>query len=420
MVDIPADKKAVQLVTVRTLLGVGGAGSPMPENSAGDKYVDQYTSILDKLDSESAKSSTNVLVTLQDREASLLQSHIAEASTGGTPLAAGGIEAQFGEGIGGGDVWGWIKSVLDHINKKQWHPIVRPPDDKADALADKGRVAVVGDWGTNLYGAPVSAASIKRVGGYELVLHLGDIYYSGTRNEAKQRFLDAWPLEAARISRAVNGNHEMYSGGYAYFEDILPKFKQPSSYFALQNTHWLLVGLDTACTDHALDHLQVTWLNSVIQKAEGRKVILFSHHQPFSRLDRQGPELQQALASLFARNAITAWYWGHEHDCVIYDRHPQFGLLGRCIGHGGIPSPRKSIVRNADTERSLSGITWKRLSKTAEAPSCLVLDGANPLIPGEEQKFVPHGYLTLDFDGPNLIERVHLPDATKIFEGPVT
>jgi hypothetical protein len=77
-------------------------------------------------------------------------------------------------------------------------------------------------------------------------------------------------------------------------------------------------------------------------------------------------------------------------------------------------------VRNADTERSLSGITWKRLSKTAEAPSCVVLDGANPLIPGEEQKFVPHGYLTLDFDGPNLIERVHLPDGTKIFEGPVT
>ena len=420
MVDMPADKNAIPLVTLRTLLSAGGSGSPVPESSAGDEYVDQYTGILDKLDSETAKSSTKVLVTVQDRETSLLQSMMAEASTSGTPLAAGGIEAQFGEGIGGGDIWGWIKSLLDHINKKQWHPIVRPPDDKADALADKGRVAVMGDWGTNLYGAPVSAETIKSVGGYELVLHLGDIYYSGTKIEVKQRFLDAWPLQAARISRAINGNHEMYSGGYAYFEDVLPKFKQASSYFALENANWLLVGLDTACTDHALDDLQVNWLNSVIQKAGSRKVILFSHHQPFSRLDRQGPKLQQALANLFASKAITAWYWGHEHDCVIYNRHAQSGLLGRCIGHGGIPSPRKSIVRDADTERSVSGISWKRLSDTADAPSCLVLDGANDLIKGEEEKFGPHGYLTLEFDGPNLIERVHLPDGTTIFEGPVT
>jgi hypothetical protein len=29
----------------------------------------------------------------------------------------------------------------------------------------------------------------------------------------------------------------MYSGGFAYFDDILPKFSQLSSYFALQNTN---------------------------------------------------------------------------------------------------------------------------------------------------------------------------------------
>jgi hypothetical protein len=211
----------------------------------------------------------------------------------------------------------------------------------------------------------------------------------------------------------------MYSGGFAYFEDILPKFKQSSSYFALQNKHWLLVGLDTAHTDHALDHQQVVWLKSVVQKAGPRKVILFSHHQPFSRLDKQGPELQAALADLFQKNAITAWYWGHEHDCIIYDKHPKFGLLGRCIGHGGIPAPRKAEVLDAPAVRRLNGVAWKRLSASADAPSSLALDGPNPLVKGEEEKFGPHGYLSLDFDGPNLIERVHLPDGTEIFEGPV-
>ena len=74
---------------------------------------------------------------------------------------------------------------------------------------------------------------------------------------------------------------------------------------------------------------------------------------------------------------------------------------------------------NAPAERTLSGISWKRLSANAQAPSSLVLDGPNPLVPGEEQKFGPHGYLTLDFDGPDLIERVHLPDGTEIFKASV-
>ena len=51
-----------------------------------------------------------------------------------------------------------------------------------------------------------------------------------------------------------------------------------------------------------------------------------------------------------------------------------------------------------------------------DAPSCLVLDGPNPLVKGEEEELGLHCYLTLDFDGPSLIERVHLPDGTEIFK----
>ena len=152
-----------------------------------------------------------------------------------------------------------------------------------------------------------------------------------------------------------------------------------------------------------------------MRKAGDRKVILFSHHQPFSRLNQQGPDLQAALAGL---PPIAAWYWGHEHECIIYDKHPKFGL-GRCIGHGGIPSPRKSEVLSAPLDRSLNGISWKRLSATANAPSSLALDGPNSLVKGEEAKFGPHGYLTLEFDGPDLVERVHLPDGSDIYQAPV-
>jgi predicted phosphodiesterase len=418
MLADPANADATPIVTLRTLLRARGAESTGLESVQSPdekKYADRYERVIDKLEDETAKTSANVLITTQDREASLLQSLIAERAEAGPPLETGGLEAQFGEGARGGDIWGWIRSMFDHIDQTKWHPIVRPPDERIGTFADSGRVAVLGDWGTNLYGAPVSAANIKRAGGFELLLHLGDIYYSGTDKETQQRFLAAWPAEAGKVSRALNGNHEMYSGGFAYFDHVLPQFKQSSSYFAVQNAHWLLIGLDTAHSDHTIDSLQAQWLKSVVQKAGDRKVILFSHHQPFSRLDKQGPNLQAALAGL---PPIAAWYWGHEHGCLIYDKHPKFGL-GRCIGHGGIPSPRNSQVLNAPVDRSLSGISWKRLSATADAPSSLVLDGPNPLIKGEENKFGPHGYLTLEFDGPDLIERVHLPDGSEIYKAPV-
>lgn len=414
---------SVPIVTLRTLVGTGPPESPALESSpdpALRTIIERYNRIVAKLRDETAETGAGVLISVQDRDTSMLQSAIAKAGETGPPLPAGGLEAKFGDGVTGGDIWGWVRSLFDHVDQSRWHPIVRPPDDRIGSLADTGRIAVISDWGTNLYGAPVSAASIKRSGGYELLLHLGDIYYSGTKEETQQRFIAAWPTEAGKISRALNGNHEMYSGGYSYFDDILTQFQQPSSYFALQNAHWLLIGLDTAHTDHALDAKQVAWLKSVARTAGRRKVILFSHHQPFSRLDKQGPQLQSLLVDLLRIQAITAWYWGHEHACVLYEKHASFGLLGRCIGNGGIPSPRKREVTNAATDRSGYGITWKRLAATNDAPSCLVLDGPNPLIVGEEQKFGPHGYLTLEFDGPHLTEKIHLPDRTEIYQGPVT
>src|SRR5262249_54769000 len=157
--------------------------------------------------------------------------------------------------------------------------------------------------------------------------------------------------------------------GYAYFDHVLPSFGQGSSYFALQNKNWLFVGLDTARTDHDLDSQQVAWLKAVVQQAGTGKLVLFSHHQPFSRLDAQGPKLQAALADLLHGKAITAWYWGHEHNCIIYDAHASFELLGRCVGHGGIPSPRKSEVRDAPAVETLNNIAWKRLEPRTEAPS---------------------------------------------------
>ena len=106
-----------------------------------------------------------------------------------------------------------------------------------------------------------------------------------------------------------------------------------------------------------MDNEQVAWLNLVlkqVREANGgkrKKLVLFSHQQLFSRLEGQGTKLHNALLHLLESQAVTAWYWGHEHNCVIYDPHPRFGLLGRCLGNGGIPSVRKDLVKEAASEK---------------------------------------------------------------------
>jgi hypothetical protein len=400
------------------------------ESAATDKpetrlRAERYLQIIERLRQETEANGANVMITVQDREASILQSELARQADEVTPLDSGGLEAKFGTGVGGGDWFGWILSLFDHVDRQQAHPMLRPTTTVPQAIPDVATVAMAADWGTGLYGAPKIAEQIRNIGGYELVMHLGDVYYSGTEQEVQERFLDIWPRDAGKRTIAVNANHEMYSGGFGYFKLALPAFGQTSSYLAFENTHWLLVVLDTAYVDHDMDNEQVAWLNLVVKQSTERnggtakKLVLFSHQQLFSRLDNQGPKLQNALRHLLDQQAIAVWYWGHEHQCVIYDRHPSFGLLGRCLGNGGIPEVRKREVKNAPTEKSVEGVMWKRLSATNDSPSCLALDGRNLDIPGEEDKFVPHGYMTLEFNGPTLVERVHLANGKEILRNQV-
>jgi len=417
-------EKVVTLQSLQIPLEAREAAAPAaaqkPENQL---KLARYNQIMERLRQETADTGAGILVTVPDREVSLLQSEMARRAAAEKRLAAGGLEVKFGTGLGGGDWFGWILSLVDHVDRQQAHPMVRPKTFAADAIPDVCSIAMAADWGTGLYGAPKIAEQMKKVGGYELLMHLGDVYYSGTKEEVQERFLDLWPLQAGKKTRALNSNHEMYSGGFAYYDLALPKIGQDGSYFAFQNTNWLLVGLDTAYVDHDMDTEQVAWLNLVIRDSQNtnpaRKIVLFSHQQLFSRLDNQGPKLQQALRHLLESQTITAWYWGHEHQCVVYDRHPQYGLLGRCLGNGGIPEVRKSEVKDAPTERAVGTIMWKRMTQTADSPSCLVLDGPNNDIKGEEQKFVPHGFMTLELNGPTLTERVLLSDGTELYRNQI-
>jgi hypothetical protein len=243
-------------------------------------------------DKEEEEGGPNVLTSPQNELASRMQASLADYGRGFTPLGPGGQELKFDTIT---DPFGWAWSWLSEWSSDH-HAIVRPTSDDAEPIKNDLRMALVSDWGTGLYGAPVIAGDIGgKCGNFDMIMHLGDVYYAGAMKEMRQRFLDPWPKCPTVINRALNGNHEMYSGGQAYFETTLPAFRQKSSYFAYQNDNWLLVALDTACQDFDLDPIQVKWLERLVAKAADRRVMLLSHHQLYSQLDAQGPNLAEKM-----------------------------------------------------------------------------------------------------------------------------
>ena len=286
------------------------------------------------------------MITVPDREVSLAQSKLAKEGTPGATLASGGQEIKFGTGVEGGDWFGWVWSLTKWSTGKMPTRCCgqRPPLlTLGTAISRRAR----GRLGTGLYGALTFVKTIRQMaaaGKFDIAMHLGDVYYSGTEDEVEERFLKVWPDEGPQQPRPQRQPRDVFGRRWILQKD-LPKFNQESSYFAIQNEHWVLVGLDTAYVDHDIDTTQVAWLNTIVEQRGDRKVVLFSHQQPFSQLDNQGPKLQSALRHLLEANRVRAWYWGHQHDCIVYDEHAKWKMFGRCLGNGGIPSARNDTVK---------------------------------------------------------------------------
>lgn len=417
--------------SVRTVLQNHESVSQEKVQEATDDPLEQArlvaginNALLEILDHE---KSPDVLSSPPSEIASQLQTFLAEqAVREDKPIArelpGGAIEAKFDTK----DWLGWAGSFFSWaggIVKADWLTAPKNPE----PMPDNARVALLADWATGLYGAPASARCIAAAKpGFTHVIHLGDVYYSGTTSEIDARFIAFWPNVKDARSFACNGNHEMYSGGHGYFGKALPLFGQQASYFALENEHWLLVGLDTAYKDHSLNKEQLGWLSLMLKDParKKKKLVLLSHHQPFSLLEGQGPNLISFLRLLLDQGAIHAWYWGHEHRCAIYDRHPVWKMAGRCIGHGGIPYFRDTEElqsRHGQRQKGANGSIWYRMDGASlsadksrvpgglKVPPSLILDGPNPYLDDEADDYGPHGYVSLEFEGDRLFETFYVP-----------
>jgi hypothetical protein len=219
------------------------------------------------------------------------------------------------------------------------------------------RIALAGDWAN---GTDVAAKIAELIEQFkpDYSIHLGDVYYVGDSVEVGENFLGIpdpelkWPA-GTKATFALNGNHEMYARGTAYFERMLPALGQFASFFCLENEFWRFIALDTGYNsigwpvieyfwppNSALPDELLAWLRNTVKPAndDQRGIVILSHHEYFSRFDDQFPKPAQQLAEFFSRPVL--WFWGHEHRMAIY---PEYALpggikaFGRCIGHGGMP-----------------------------------------------------------------------------------
>ena len=226
-------------------------------------------------------------------------------------------------------------------------------------LPDKFTMILLADWGGDNDAAKKIASDVRRQRP-DFIIHLGDIYYGGTKFEC-ELFLDMWPMRVnmddpksplqPKGSFALNGNHEMYSGGEYFFNTVLPAFGQKLPFFCLENANWRFIGLDTAYNGGRLKpqspsdpmNAQWNWLIETLRK-EKKATVFLTHHQPVSAHQAEWNDskpLREDIEELLqiegiGHDAIFGWFFGHEHRCVVYtDTALKFNA--RLIGNGCIP-----------------------------------------------------------------------------------
>jgi hypothetical protein len=239
-------------------------------------------------------------------------------------------------------------------------------------LPNDAVVGIIGDWGTGLPDAAALLTDLMRNHNPAAIIHLGDIYYSGTPTECQTAyasvFTDVFNATLGQGKRipvfTLAGNHDYYAFGYGFYamfngiNNAIAGAGQVATYFSLRTADdgWQFLAMDTGLNDSdpadqidpwyagpSLQPSEVQWLQLQLRRFPGATVLL-SHHQlfsanaklngmlsPYSDLPYLNPYLVNAFLPYFTTD-VAAWLWGHEHNFVLYE-NGLFGLAkGRLIG----------------------------------------------------------------------------------------
>lgn len=303
-----------------------------------------------------------------------------------------------GEELRNASWWPWAKTLIHAWLTRGDRSYVllggRTPTETVVFDKDELRLAVTGDAG---YKGTAQQNVLRMIKSrhskdeFDLLIHLGDIYFAGSGNEMLKNFLGPFMSVGPRVFTLL-GNHDLYLGAEPY-NDALNILHQPGRFFCIENEYWRIACLDTSLAaerflrnEGLLDTAQLTWLYKLIDEAGGKGIILMSHHPVVSGWGSISAKLKHQLAPAIDSGAIFAWYWGHEHGCATYEK-ADCGFYGACVGNGAFSELWKAPSREPSP-------SWHATSRC----KCY----------STESDFWPHGYLELSLHPTEMHEIYHL------------
>jgi hypothetical protein len=214
---------------------------------------------------------------------SYLHHRKAHARIGGDPAIEAEVEAQVQRYKFGNPLWQQMfEQYYEYYWQYPYHQGASPAyrswqaDDAGKGELDygviewrlpaKARVAIVGDIGTGTDAAAAVLVAALRMRP-DAILHVGDVYFSGTQFEIDHRLAgmlrEVQDSENIRVPFfTVPGNHEYFTGAVSYLRlldsgqlVIEPAQRQQASYFCLRTADdgWQFLGLDTGYHGHYMN-----------------------------------------------------------------------------------------------------------------------------------------------------------------------
>jgi predicted phosphodiesterase len=273
-------------------------------------------------------------------------------------------------------------------------------------LPNDAKVGVIGDWGTGNEDARLLLDNMmQREPNLAAILHLGDIYDTGSTQEVDTKFVA--PMKAvlgddrSRIPIfSISGDHEYFSpsdgvGFYGLIDTINAKldkgWKQNASYFCLrtEDDKWQFLGADTGIESVNLRQNpwllpeEIAWHQDRIQEFKGKgKTVFLTHHPLIVEMAGPGALNQNLLRSIggFLQD-LDLYLWGHDHWFLAYNNNLAISP--------GLTLPRGRLLggsaRETDAPRQPANPGWVQMA------------GGSPIVAGQVNRGVfNHTYAILD------------------------
>ena len=284
---------------------------------------------------------------------------------------------------------GWASSLICYIFNQlgviKTHAFNNTPQ-VITPLPEQERltIAVLGDWGTGYwkdgkYDCPatlVASAIRQSPVAPDIIIHLGDVYYSGRKREEKINLIADFPAAKSGLNCTLNSNHEVYDGSNGYYKVALTHqffdCQKNTSFFAISFKDWVIIGLDTAYYDRspmvkagALSDGNATQQKDFIKSLDIKpyqKIIVVTHHHA---MDFSGKSINETLNKQVFEALGNVypdyWYYGHLHNGIVYNEQSAIGAAAyktrsgkcpqlRCVGNSAIPVGRAELEKNAGVD----------------------------------------------------------------------